>query len=61
MILDERLKSQGVSEEEHDFIIGTPTIMMTHPTGHRHLKIMFRFLDSLIFLLLSKIPVVVLN
>ena len=24
MILDKRVKPQGVSEEEHDFIIGTP-------------------------------------
>ena len=24
MILDNRVKSQGVSREEHDFIIGTP-------------------------------------
>ena len=24
MILDKRVKSQGVSEEKHDFIIGTP-------------------------------------
>ena len=24
MILDKRVKSQGVSEEEHDYIIGTP-------------------------------------
>ena len=24
MILNKRVKSQGVGEEEHDFIIGTP-------------------------------------
>ena len=33
MILDIRAKTHGVSEEEHDFIIGTPmkrTIMVQH-------------------------------
>ena len=33
MILDKRIKSQGVSEEERDFIIGTPmkrTILVQH-------------------------------
>ena len=33
MIVDKRVQSQGVGEEEHDFIIGTPmnlTIMMQH-------------------------------
>ena len=35
MILDKRIKSQGFSEEEHDFIIGThihvtSTIMVQH-------------------------------
>ena len=34
MILDKRVKTQGVSEEEHDFIIGTPMNYYgaTHPT-----------------------------
>ena len=64
MILDKRVKSQGVCEEEHDFIIGTPMNhnVATHPTsGHRHFKITFLFNDSLTFLLLCKITVVVLN
>ena len=53
MILDKKVKSQWVGEEEHDFIIGTAMNhhVATHPTrGHRHFKIMFLFLDSLIFL-----------
>ena len=52
MFLDKRVKSQGVSDEEHDFIIGTHMnhYGATHPTlRHRHFKIMFLFLDSLIF------------
>ena len=51
MIFDKRVKSQGVSEEEHDSIIGIPMnhYGATHPTlGHRHFKIMFLFLDSLL-------------
>ena len=34
MILNNWVKSQGVSEEEHDFIIGTPMnhYTVTHPT-----------------------------
>ena len=34
MILDKSVKSQGVREEEHDFIIGTPInhYGATHPT-----------------------------
>ena len=50
MILGKRVKHYGVSEEEHDFIIGNPMNHYgeTHPTGgHRHFKILF--LDSLIF------------
>ena len=31
MILDKRVKSHGVSEEEHDFVIGTP-MKRTYPT-----------------------------
>ena len=31
MILGKRLKNQGVSEEEHDFIIGSPMNGETHP------------------------------
>ena len=30
MILDKRVKSQGVSEGDHDFIISTPMIMVQH-------------------------------
>ena len=31
MILGKRVKNQGVSEEEHDFIIGSPiTILVKH-------------------------------
>ena len=51
MILDKRVKTEGVSEEEHDFIIGTPMnhYGATHPTeGYRYFKIMFLFLDYLI-------------
>ena len=51
MILGKRVKNQGVSEEEHDFTIGSPMNRYgeTYPTrGHRHFKIMFLFLDSLI-------------
>ena len=35
MILNKRVKCQRVSEEEHDFIIGTPVVNhygATHPT-----------------------------
>ena len=34
MILGKRVKNQGVSKEEHDFIIGTPMnhYGATHPT-----------------------------
>ena len=34
MILDKRVKSEGVREEEHDLIIGTPVnhYGATHPT-----------------------------
>ena len=52
MVLGKRVKNQWVSEEEHDFIIGTAMnhYGVTHPTRwHRHFKIMFLFLDSLIF------------
>ena len=66
MILDKRVKSQGVSEEEHDFIIDTPmkwTIVVQHilHEGIDISKLCFFFLDSLIFLLLCKITVVVIN
>ena len=33
MILGKRVKNQGVSEEEHDFIIGSP---MNHGETHPH-------------------------
>ena len=41
MILGKRVKPQGVSEEQHDFIIGSPMnhYGATHPTrGNRHVK-----------------------
>ena len=30
MILDKKVKSQGVGEEKHDFIIGTPSYEVNH-------------------------------
>ena len=64
MILGKRVKNQGVSEEEHDFIIGSPMNHYgeTHPhEGIDISKSCFFSLTPCYFLLLCKITVVVSN
>ena len=39
MILDKRIKSQGVREEEHDFIFGTPMKWMMQHIPHEGIDI----------------------